>query len=149
MLSMVKILLKGDVGGHALDSHGNYIVDHGKIMELCFWISVGTLLWEHVSVWGWIQWHDRRMPDFMVRCSQVRLKPKIPKLQKLDRIFNTWILYYSIKAVNKKKHWLDQISLTLTYFVPYGINIFPCDILYQITMGVSLHFDRSGASLIV
>ena len=32
----VKMLLKGEVGGHALYSHGNYIVDHGKIMELCF-----------------------------------------------------------------------------------------------------------------
>ena len=30
MLSAVKILLKGEVGGHALNSHGNYIVDHGK-----------------------------------------------------------------------------------------------------------------------
>ena len=27
---------KGEVGGYALNSHGNYIVDHGKIMELCF-----------------------------------------------------------------------------------------------------------------
>ena len=30
---------KGEVGGHALNSNGNYIVDHGKswkIMELCF-----------------------------------------------------------------------------------------------------------------
>ena len=35
-----------EVGGHALNSHRNYIVDHGKswkIMELCFLISVGTL----------------------------------------------------------------------------------------------------------
>ena len=30
MLSMVKMLLKGEVGGSALKSHGNYIVDHGK-----------------------------------------------------------------------------------------------------------------------
>ena len=38
MLSLVKMLLKGEVGGHALNSHGNYIqfVDHRKIMELCF-----------------------------------------------------------------------------------------------------------------
>ena len=36
MLSMVKMSLKGEVGSHALNSHGNYIVDHGKIMELCF-----------------------------------------------------------------------------------------------------------------
>ena len=36
MLIMVKMHLKGEVGGHALDSHGSYIVDRGKIMELCF-----------------------------------------------------------------------------------------------------------------
>ena len=36
MLSMVKVLLKGEVEGCALNSHGNYIVDHGKIMEYCF-----------------------------------------------------------------------------------------------------------------
>ena len=30
MLSVVKVLLKGDIGGCALNSHGNYIVDHGK-----------------------------------------------------------------------------------------------------------------------
>ena len=36
MLSVVKMLLKREVRGCALNSHGNYIVDHGKIMELCF-----------------------------------------------------------------------------------------------------------------
>ena len=30
MLSVVKMLLKGEVGGSALNSHGNFIVDHGK-----------------------------------------------------------------------------------------------------------------------
>ena len=30
MLSMVKMLLKGEVEGYALNSQGNYIVDHGK-----------------------------------------------------------------------------------------------------------------------
>ena len=30
MLSVVKMLLKGKVGGGALNSHGNYIVAHGK-----------------------------------------------------------------------------------------------------------------------
>ena len=30
MPSSVKMLLKGEVGGSALNSHGNYIVDHGK-----------------------------------------------------------------------------------------------------------------------
>ena len=33
MLSVVKMLLKGEVGGCALNSHGNYIVDHGKSWE--------------------------------------------------------------------------------------------------------------------
>ena len=41
MLRVVKMLLKGEVGGHALNNHGNYIVDHEKIMELCF-----EFLWE-------------------------------------------------------------------------------------------------------
>ena len=30
MLCVVKMQLKEEVGGHALDSHGNYIIDHGK-----------------------------------------------------------------------------------------------------------------------
>ena len=30
MLSVVKMPLNGEVGGHALNSHGNYIVEHGK-----------------------------------------------------------------------------------------------------------------------
>ena len=30
ILSVVKMLLKGEVGGCAFKSHGNYIVDHGK-----------------------------------------------------------------------------------------------------------------------
>ena len=29
MFSLVKMLLKGEVGGHALNIHGNYIADHG------------------------------------------------------------------------------------------------------------------------
>ena len=36
MLNMAKLLLKGEDGVCALYSHENYIVDHGKIMELCF-----------------------------------------------------------------------------------------------------------------
>ena len=34
MLCLVKMPLKGVVRGCALNSHGNYIIDHGKIMEL-------------------------------------------------------------------------------------------------------------------
>ena len=47
MLSVVKMLQKGKVGGCALNSHGNYIVDHGKswknhgivILNLCGTLS--------------------------------------------------------------------------------------------------------------
>ena len=48
MLSVVKMLLKGEDRGSALNSHGNYIVDHGnhgKIMKLFF-----LFLWEP---WNW------------------------------------------------------------------------------------------------
>ena len=36
MPCVVKIPLKGEVGGLALSSNGNYIINHGKIMELRF-----------------------------------------------------------------------------------------------------------------
>ena len=41
MLSVVKMPLKGEVGGRALNSHGNYIADHGKS-----WNCVFEFLWE-------------------------------------------------------------------------------------------------------
>ena len=41
MLSVVKMSLKGEVGGHALNSHRNYIVDHRKS-----WNCVFEFLWE-------------------------------------------------------------------------------------------------------
>ena len=46
MLCMVKMALKGEVGGCALNIHGNYIVGHGKsrkIHGIVFLMSVGTL----------------------------------------------------------------------------------------------------------
>ena len=43
MLSMVKMLLKGEeIGGRALNSHGNYIVDHRKSLNFVFEF-LGTL----------------------------------------------------------------------------------------------------------
>ena len=45
MLCMVKMLLKGEVGGRALNSHGNYIVDHGKS-----WNCVYIFLWEPCNI---------------------------------------------------------------------------------------------------
>ena len=41
MLSVVKMPLKGEVRGHALIRHGNYIVDRGKS-----WNCVFEFLWE-------------------------------------------------------------------------------------------------------
>ena len=51
MLSVVKMPLKGEVSGHALDSHRNYIVYHGKIIGWCCWIFVGNLscFWCHLT----------------------------------------------------------------------------------------------------
>ena len=40
-ISVVKMLLNGEVGGCALNSHGNYIVDHGKS-----WNCVFEFMWE-------------------------------------------------------------------------------------------------------
>ena len=45
MLCVVKMPLKGEAGGCALNSHGNYIVDHEKIMEKS-WNCVFEFLWE-------------------------------------------------------------------------------------------------------
>ena len=36
ILNMVMVVLKGEDGDNALNSHGNYIVDHGKNIEFCF-----------------------------------------------------------------------------------------------------------------
>ena len=44
MLSVVKMPLNGEVGGHALNSHGFTLLNmenHGKIMELCWNPDVG------------------------------------------------------------------------------------------------------------
>ena len=41
MICEVKMLLKGEVEGCALNSHGNYIADHGKS-----WSYVFEFLWE-------------------------------------------------------------------------------------------------------
>ena len=48
ILSVVKLLLKGEVGVCALNIHGNYIVDHGKS-----WKNHGIVfefLWEPCNV---------------------------------------------------------------------------------------------------
>ena len=52
MLSVVKLLLKGEVGVCTLNSHGNDIVEHGKSWknyEIVFLISVGTLFLTQVG----------------------------------------------------------------------------------------------------
>ena len=40
LLSVVKLLLKGEDGGRALNSHGYYIFDHGKL-----WKNHGIVFW--------------------------------------------------------------------------------------------------------
>ena len=63
MLSVVKMPLKGKFGGHALNNHGNYIVDHGKSLNnngIIFLNFCGTLncivLFTHLIITQiWIQ----------------------------------------------------------------------------------------------
>ena len=51
MLNVVNMPLKGEVSGHALNSHGNYIVYHGKswknhgivLLKFCGMIKEGAL----------------------------------------------------------------------------------------------------------
>ena len=62
VLSMVKMLLKGEVGGCALNSHGNYIVDHGKS-----WNCVFEFLWEPCLYY----------PVFMLLVHGIEIKIKI------------------------------------------------------------------------
>ena len=45
MLCAVKMPLKGEVGGSALNSLGNYVVEHGKS-----WNCVFEFLWEPCSL---------------------------------------------------------------------------------------------------
>ena len=45
LLNVVKRPLNGDVEGHSLNSHGNYIVDHGKLWKKS-WNCVFEFLWE-------------------------------------------------------------------------------------------------------
>ena len=52
MLSVVKMPLKGEVGGHALNSHENYIVDRGKSWKnhgIVFLNFCGTLIYINIS----------------------------------------------------------------------------------------------------
>ena len=45
MLSVVKMPVKGEVGSHVLNSHRNFIVDHGKS-----WNCVFEFLWKPCSM---------------------------------------------------------------------------------------------------
>ena len=57
MLSVVKMPLKGEVGGHAFSSHGNCVVDRGKSWKnhgIVFFYYCGTpaviIIIEHVFI---------------------------------------------------------------------------------------------------
>ena len=64
MLSVVKMLLKREVGGHALKSHGNYIVDHGKS-----WKNHGIVFLNFCGNPG-IDWGQREEMSFASNESQ-------------------------------------------------------------------------------
>ena len=70
-LRVVKMPLKGEVGGHALKSHGNYIVDRGKswkshgIMFLNFCGNPEIYTMDHLEVtinfklYGKVHWSKK------------------------------------------------------------------------------------------
>ena len=68
MHSVVKMLLKGEVGGCALNSHGNYIVDHGK------WKNHGIVFLNFCWNPIYIQWTDKpRNCDKLAESNAVKL----------------------------------------------------------------------------
>ena len=56
MLSVVKMLLIGEVGNHALNSHGNYIVDHGKSWKKNHGIVFLNFCGNPVNRAQWLSW---------------------------------------------------------------------------------------------
>ena len=69
MLRVVKMLLKGEVGGCALDSHRNYIVDHGKsrknhgivFLNFCGNPVLGGLVFSSPEHWLKVSYSDPMM----------------------------------------------------------------------------------------
>ena len=81
MLSVVKMLPKGEVGGLALNSHGNYIVDHGKswknhgIVTLNF---CGNMLKFYFLVLQFLLPHSSSLPNAVCReISQAHGSPRV------------------------------------------------------------------------
>ena len=74
MLSAVKMLLKGEAGSDTLNSHGNYIVDHGQS-----WKNHGIVFLAHLSrrlMGELIVYQSLRRPS-VVRPSSVRLSVRL------------------------------------------------------------------------
>ena len=76
MLSVVKMLLKREVGGRAFNSHEVTLLimeNHGKIMELCFSISVGTLFLYRLHSFSYSYIRHRGVYWFSARVLDLRL----------------------------------------------------------------------------
>ena len=54
MLRVVKLLLKGEVGGCAINSHGNYIFDHVKS-----WQNHGIMFLNFCDIYFLAPWLDK------------------------------------------------------------------------------------------
>ena len=62
MLSVTDNPLNGEVGGHALNSHGNYIVDHGyswKNHGIVFFNFCGNPVLHIPMAWPYLGWGKR------------------------------------------------------------------------------------------
>ena len=83
-LSMVKLQRKGEVGGHTLKSHGNYIVDNRNSWNCAF-----EFLWD-----GIVNPRDFPRPNFgrILAPFQFKNEQKLPKMVYI--ISNFLVLYF-------------------------------------------------------
>ena len=79
MLNMVKMSLIGEVGGHALNSHGNYIVDHGKSWKnhgIVFLNFCGNPVSIHMDynmhLYAYIFYYCSNLPGNLLRCTELK-----------------------------------------------------------------------------
>ena len=107
MLSVVMMLLKGDVGGHALNIHGNYIVDHGIVfLNFCGNPVTHKELKQGTKIFRYCTCPAGRVTyNFPSSCKHV---------------------YLSFKSVYNKEY--KGVICNVTYKVPYitvRFNIYP------------------------
>ena len=129
MLRVVKMLLKEEVCGSALNSHGNYIADHGKIMELCFQISVGSLKMAIIAaILKFFKWH--LIPYHMLESKETWLEASGHHWHRfrLTIFLNVKLWIFSYPSVltyvlGAQKNCLNETVLLSTHNICFGREI--------------------------